>query len=322
MAHESFPNDAHNARALTLSEHEQIAAPLGLSGLIGYSGTAPVHADSTGMQVKIRDGVSGMIQGTRYNNTSEATIPIAANSSGNTRIDLIVLRLRRTETSLGAGDQYTIVPHRIEGTPAGTPVPPSPVRDNTPGAGYWDIPLAEVTVINGASTITAAQCVSRAYYITGSGYTGRDDWGKPPVEPGVMFRAADSGTVYISSATEWVTLRRYTGWVPITIGQSKAGWDMRDVAVNRDGRTCVMTFYIVRTGAAVGASTHQYFGPVPAEFMPNKTVYGVYQCSSPDHTSHAIVRSDGVIQLAANGTHALNNGAQILCNMTWTTDAA
>lgn len=318
VGYESFPNDAHNARVITLAEHEQIVAPLGLSGLLTYTSTAPVFADSSGMQVKLRAGVAASLRGTRFNNLTETLISITSNASGNPRIDLVVLRLRRTESSLGAGDQYTVAPFVIEGTPAATPVAPSPVRDDTPGAGFWDIPLAEVTVPSGDVSIDAAQVATRAYFISGSGYAGRDDWGKPPVEPGVFFRANDTGITYVGTAAgAWQSLYYDTGWVDITTGKDKAGWDFRDFAVARSGNIVTMSMYLVRDGGGIGASTSQYFGPVPSQFKPSRNVYGVAYIQSPDHATHAAVTADGQILLAANGSQGINTNAQVLCNMAW-----
>lgn len=321
MAYESFPNDAHNNRAVSLAEHEQIAAPLGLSGLLNYTSTAPVFADASGRQVKLRAGVAASIRGTRFNNLTETTIAITANTSGNPRVDLVVLRLRRQESAAGAGDHYTISPVVIAGAAAAQPVAPSPVRNDTPGSGFWDIPLAEVTIPSGDATIEGGQVKSVAYYITGSGYAGRDDWAKPPVEPGVIFRAQDSGITYIGSASgTWVRLDYSTGAVNITTGQSKAGWDLRDFWVARSGNAVAMSMYILRTGGSLGASAHQYFGPIASQFRPIRTVYGAAHVGTPDHSTHCAVTDDGVIMLVGNGAQGINSGSQVLCNMSWIAD--
>src|SRR5678809_535493 len=53
------------------------------------------YADSSGMQVKLRSGAS-FIMGHYYHNDAEQILAIAANSSGNPRIDRLVLRLSWT----------------------------------------------------------------------------------------------------------------------------------------------------------------------------------------------------------------------------------
>lgn len=221
MAYESFPNDQHNDRAVTLAEHEQIVVPFGVSGFLNYTGAPPIYADSTGRQVKLRSGISASIRGTRFNSPTETIIPIAANTSGNTRVDLVVLRLRRQESSVGAGDRYTVAPFVIQGVPAAVnPTAPAPVQDLTPGVGVFDLPMAAVTVVNGSITITSAQQIPRAYYVTGSGYTGRDAWAKPPADPGALFWAADTGVAYVATAAgAWLMVAPFTlPVVPLATG--------------------------------------------------------------------------------------------------------
>lgn len=269
MAHESFPNDAHNGRAITLAEHEQIVAPLGLSGLLNYQGVTPVFADPSGLQVRLRAGVKASILGTRFNNLTETIIPIQGNTSGNPRIDLVVLRLRRQESAAGAGDHYTIAPFVIQGIPAQTPTPPAPVRDDTPGVGFWDVPLTWVTVPNNAAAVSVS---SQAYYISGSGYTGRDDWAKPPAEPGVLFRANDTGRTYIGTvAGTWEGLYDDSGWVNVAL---RAGWSVSGsgrARVRRINQVVHLSLDVFRTGGDLSGGTSAV-GDVPAGFQPDATV--------------------------------------------------
>lgn len=319
MSYESFPNDAHNNRVVTLAEHEQIAAPLGLSGLLNYSATAPVFADSSGRQVKLRAGVAASLRGTRFNNTSETIITIPANTSGQTRVDLVVLRLRRQESSVGADDQYTVAPAVVQGTPAATnAAAPGPLRDDTPGVGFWEMPLAEVTVPHNAASIAVSQVVPRAYYISGSGYAGREDWALPPVEPGVFFRAHDTGVTYIGTAGGvWQQLYHDTGWVAVPGGQSAAGWDFRGFHVARHGNLVVLIMDLLRTGAPVGASTHQYFGPIEDQFRPALPINPPTHVGSPDHSTHTTINPDGVVILVGNGAQGINTGGQVVADATW-----
>ncbi|WP_431935788.1 hypothetical protein [Micromonospora sp. RP3T] len=273
MAYESFANNAHNNRSVSLAEHEQIAAPLGVSGLLGYNGTAPVYGDGSGLNVKLRAGVAASIRATRFNNLTETIIPIGSNTAGQARYDLVVLRLRRTESTTGAGDQYTIAPFVIQGTAAESPIVPSPVRTETPGAGFYDVPLAAVLVPAGASSIGAAQVSPRAYYIAGGGgYTGRDEWGKPPVEPGVTFRANDTAGTYIGTASNtWQSFYDDSGWVNVTVA---SGWSTSTTGrarVRRINKVVHLSLDVFRTGAAVSSGTVAV-GEVPAGFAPDAAV--------------------------------------------------
>lgn len=313
MAYVSFPNDDHNSRAVTLAEHEMIVAPLGLSALLGYTSTPPVFGDSTGLQVKLRANVYASIRGTRFNNTSETVIAVGANSSGDTRIDLLVLRLRRTESGVGVGDQYTISPVVIAGVPGANPSPPAAVRDDViDGTGLWDIPLAEITVVDGASTITAAQVKSRAYYISGTGYTGLST-AVPPVEPGVVWRENDTGITKIgTSGGTWHTLYRNTGWVNITTGSGATSWNKHNVAVSRSGLIVVCNFNATRSAGNLPAGSKSYLGPIDEHFRPQRDAYG------PTNLANVYVyaQTDGQIIVVAGSQ--INTGQQILTSFPWT----
>lgn len=100
------------------------------------------YADSTGLQVKLKAG-RAWVRGAHYLRDAEAVLAIAANASGSTRIDRVVLRNDFT------GNSTTAVV--ITGTPGGPA--PSLVRTAT----SWDIPLAQVSIPSADATIDAGQ---------------------------------------------------------------------------------------------------------------------------------------------------------------------
>lgn len=317
MAHQSFPNNAYNSRALTLAEYEQVTVATGLSGLLFYDGTAPVFADSSGRQVKLRAGVASWTRGTRFNNTSETIIPIAANSSGKTRIDLVVLRKRREESGLGVGDQHTVTPYVIEGVAADNPVAPSPTRNGTSASGFWDLPLAEVTVPTGASSIAVGQVVCRAYYVTGTGYTGRDAWAKPPVEPGVIFHAADTGISYIGTAGgAWLITSEDSGWVAVPL---QPGWSASPTGrcrVRRLNRVTYLQMDLFRNGADISAGGGKIaVGTVPDGFQPDQQQIALGAVSISGGTCRVSVESTRA--LAIDIRTAIPSGQAISVLMQW-----
>lgn len=111
-----------------------------------------VFADSTGLQVKVKKG-RGWI-GHLFRADAQTTLPIAANVSGQPRVDLVVLRMDR---SLTDNQMFRTT---ITGTPAVSPVAPPPVRTNT----VYDVPLATVAVANGAATIAAGNVTDARVY--------------------------------------------------------------------------------------------------------------------------------------------------------------
>ena len=74
--------------------------------------------------------------------TSDLTLDVSENVSGNPRIDVIVARLNLTDRQV----EFAI----LEGTPASSPVAPSVTQNST----IWEISLAEIDLANGYSTIT------------------------------------------------------------------------------------------------------------------------------------------------------------------------
>ena len=105
-----------------------------------------------GMAVQVSGSAQGSVGGNawlpggvRFYNSAPATLAIAANSSGNPRIDLVVAGI---DTSVGSPYNPTVIV--ITGTPAVSPTVPAPINTLTP---Y--IPLAQVAVANGTSSIVA-----------------------------------------------------------------------------------------------------------------------------------------------------------------------
>lgn len=321
MASDSYPNNAHNNRAISLAELEQLGSAPAMAGLTGYDGTTPVYADSTGRQVKLRAGVKGSIRGFRFINATETIIGntmIVANTSGNPRIDLVVARLSR---ALASPNAYTIAAAVVTGTAAAAPVAPNPVRNEAGGSpDYFDIPLAEVDVPNGATSIASTQVRNRAYWITSSGYTGFST-AFPPAEPGLIFRANDTGVTYIgTSGGGWQRLYYNTGWKALPV---PAGWSALAFHFNRCGDLVVMNARLARTGVDIPATTTPVFGALGEAFRPTMTMWGVYHCSLPDHSSHVAVDTEGNIQFAGTGTPGLEikQNSTLFSNMVWPANA-
>jgi hypothetical protein len=126
-----------------------------ISGVVRNQGNElHVFGDSTGRQVKLDTGEL-WIESYAGQITSLKTIPIDPNTSGSTRLDLIVAR-----ADWGANQ---IVYDVIKGTPGGSA--PLPTRNTS----LWEIPLAIAKCVNGFSTLNAADV-----------YDARQ-WGGPPI---------------------------------------------------------------------------------------------------------------------------------------------
>lgn len=116
---------------------------------VGWTGIIPnvlnqfhPFGDSTGMQAKVDTG-EVWIEGQWGQSTSIKIVPIASNTSGSPRIDLIVLRNDFINKN--------IVVDVVQGIPGGTPAAPTPTQNTA----KWEIAVAQVAVGAGVSTITA-----------------------------------------------------------------------------------------------------------------------------------------------------------------------
>lgn len=126
----------------------------------GVANDLDTYADSTGMQVKVQNGGRAWVGHTtgttalrrlyRYfkdsGSDADLTLSIASNSSGNPRIDRVIVEL-----NLNAAQKGRI--RILEGTPAASPVPPSIAGLRS--ASTYAISLAQVYVGNGVVTIAA-----------------------------------------------------------------------------------------------------------------------------------------------------------------------
>lgn len=123
--------------------------------IFGELNQLQAYGDSSGMQVKVKTG-RAFIRGQFYENVSspDITLPIASNSSGNPRIDRIVLR-----NTFGSG----IILAVLQGTPAaGNPAPPA----LTQSASVWEISIARISFVDsGAVTIAADKVLDERQYV-------------------------------------------------------------------------------------------------------------------------------------------------------------
>lgn len=100
-------------------------------------------ADSSGMQVRVRSG-QALIRGHYYQNSAEATLPVAVSDPSNPRIDIIALELDPSANLVAL--------KVIAGTPASSPVAPTVVQTD---GGIYQLKLAEILVGAGVTTIAA-----------------------------------------------------------------------------------------------------------------------------------------------------------------------
>ena len=147
MAEESWPNQAHNARAVTDIEYELLAARFSDDGVYGNPHHAAVVTAGTGLSVNIRADVAASVRGHAwYSGADTVSLSLPGNISGQTRVDWVVLRLDRTN--------WTVRAAIVGGTPgAGAP----PLTQDPGSTGVWEVPLALVTILSGAASVTVTR---------------------------------------------------------------------------------------------------------------------------------------------------------------------
>lgn len=153
MTQIGFPLDVGSVSVAEWSLMARFWMPNGV--MEAQSDELQVFGDSSGRQVKVRAGIAYNL-GIYYQNTAVETLALAANSSGNPRRDLVVIRLDFSVSPT------TIELHVIQGTPAASPSTPAPIQTST----VWDLPLGYAVVANGAVTIASGDVVDQREWAT------------------------------------------------------------------------------------------------------------------------------------------------------------
>lgn len=214
MAQTSRPDPA-TGNVMADYEYEMIGRLFGADYLYGNpSNTATVYADSTGRQVKVRAGRSGIVQGTLWYSdqvTDEIVSGLPANTSGNPRIDRLVLRLDRSTRTVRT--QY------LQGTPGATPATPALTQSTSVTSGLYDFPLARWQVASGYTTIAASDIVTEAWYCTVPGQVLFRNNSRPQgalVKDGMQGFNYDTGQPETYWGGQWIPMYN----VPVTAAQS------------------------------------------------------------------------------------------------------
>ena len=247
MAQSSWPGAA--PAVVTEWQWEMLrAGPMWTNCLLGSPSDPPLlYADSTGMHVKLRANRYASVRGTIWSSgDTDLVLPIAANPSGSTRVDLIVLRLDKAYWEVAA----TV----IQGTPgAGVP---SIERDTGP-TGEYDFPIGRVNVPAGeATTITAEMVQPYTLYLAPVAVQDLGQPGMPSVvRPEYALRIApnENRVIYHWPGGD-VDLYRDTGQQQMA---GAGGWSSAQTTYIRRHSNVVELRLgdLIRTGSSIGAGT-------------------------------------------------------------------
>jgi hypothetical protein len=183
-----------------------------------------VSAPGTSMSTIVTQG-EAFVRGFFYYTDANITLTHAVNSdpSGNARIDLIVLRLDVVAR--------TIHPVIVQGTPAATPVAPSPVYPALFGSNTYEIPLAQVRVDAAAATIASTKVTDTRLFIpvdmmTSLNSSSRDNANTPY---GTIRYEADQQQWVGWNGSAWVSIFNphnndaFTAYSPTVVGSTIGG---------------------------------------------------------------------------------------------------
>ncbi|MDH6460108.1 hypothetical protein M2302_000259 [Micromonospora sp. A200] len=301
MAELSYPNPS-----VTQVQHERLMGGGSASGVFGHPADAPVvFAPGSGTrEVRLRANRRALVEGYGWeSDDTEVVLPsLAANSSGSTRVDLVVLRLDRAAWTVRAA----VVP----GTPgAGAPSP----SYSTGTSGTWELPLAEVTVDSGATTIAGSKVKSRAWYVGSDGQIRCTPDTRPPHEAGRVIWEHPTGAEFVSSGTSWMPVASdASGTITAPTGFSHSGV----VLHRRNGMvTVALTFW--RPAAALNANTEYKVGTVQDGFRPVKQTPSVGICPSNQSVLTYSVDTNGVVLINPGAQSIPANRSCVLASMTY-----
>ncbi|MFC7892676.1 hypothetical protein [Streptomyces sp. NPDC057381] len=243
MAEVSYPSPGYNSRQVTDIEHELLASRFSDDGVYGEPHHAPVVTAGTGLSVNVRADVAASVRGHGwYSGGDTVAIPVSGNISSQARIDWVVLRLDRADWTVRAA---------IVG---GTPGAGAPALTQDPGAtGVWEIPLAQVRVLGGASSVT----VTRAEQYVGARCRPCTSTTRNPLPRiGEQCFETDTGIMRLWTGEAWKAVFDDSG--TIVVNSPLSAWDITadSVLEKRNGSVHL------RLGAFVRASSSEPTGPV------------------------------------------------------------
>lgn len=273
MAQTSFPESDYNSGALTEAEWERVAARYTDDGIDGNPSQSAVVTAGAGLQVVIAANKSAIVRGFRWETDATTyTHTIDANSSGQTRADWVCLRLDRSTWEVRTAVK------------AGTPGMGSPSllrQDSSAGGTVWEVPLALVTVANGASSVT----VRRYEEYIGSRCKPCTSITRPAFpRVGDQIFEIDTGNWLGWNGTDWGdVLYSDSGVVDCSVIIS--GWsnNVDTVLQRRSGSVHLRLGAFTRTGSSIGGGTDVRLPvSIPSAYRhPNRDIHvGIYVAGS------------------------------------------
>jgi hypothetical protein len=261
MAQNSWPSPSYNSRAVTDSEYETMARRWSDDGVYGTPGSARVVTEDAGLNVLVRPNMAGSVRGHAWTSGADGEVlPIGANATSQTRIDRVVLRLDRSTWRVRA-----VVKPGVAGSG-----PPALTQD-TGDTGMYEVPLAEVTVLAGAASVS----VTRTEVYVGSRVRPCTSTTRNPNPiQGEIGYETDTGRAVLWTGSAWVVI--YRPQTSSNADSPVSSWDTAGSSfVERRGDAVTLrTATFERNSALAAASDSRLPVLLPADFRhPNMHHY-------------------------------------------------
>jgi hypothetical protein len=275
------PDPAHTLA--TMSQWE--AFFLGITGVIpGVGGLFAASMNSGARTVTIQSGAT-LIRGFYMSGSSATTFNVPAASAGN-RVDRLVLRLDRTQTTAGAW----ITPVIIQGT-SGSTTPPAVQTSLT---NQWDQTICRWST-NSDGTLSG---LVDERYMVGAKLAQFPSTARPPASfPGLGVES-DTGRLMRADGTAWSVMAGSTAWItfPYASGYTSAGSSPGYGLVYIAGSTRLkLRGHIQKTsGASFSLVNGVKLGTLPSGYRPAATRYAAI---ATQYTTQAAAR----VEIDTNG---------------------
>lgn len=311
MAEISFP--VAGGAGVTDAAYERLMGPITGSGRYAFGATSSqvttplIFADNSGRQVKALANQSAIVRGFRWESgTTPPVVSLDANTSGSPRLDLIVLRLDRSNFTVRLG--------KTKGTPAATPTAPSAIQD-AGSTGVYELPLATVKV---ASSGTTGQP-----FIQSTDVTDLDWWlappatvtvqgQNPPATPGAILHHVDTGRSYRGVGSSWVLFGEAGPFTKLAVA---ASWTADNLYAQRVNG---MVYFqgAVNTTVDRQASTDVNICFLPAAYAPQHNLNAMCWMA-PSQAGRITIDTGGKVTVTAYGSLFPSGGLLIIPPLVW-----
>ncbi|MFD3714258.1 hypothetical protein [Streptomyces sp. NPDC058677] len=230
--------------------------------MYGEPGDAAVVTPGTGLSVNLRANVYASVRGHAWTSgTSTVNLPVTANSSGQTRVDRVVLRLDRSDWTVRAAVK------------AGAPGGGAPALTQSTGdTGTFEVPLANVTLVSGANSVTVAR---NELYVGVRIRPSTSSTRNPNPAPGEMCFETNTGRVRVWTGDSWAGLFDDSG--QIVINSPLSAWTIGTDSVlqKRNGNVHLRLGSFTRAaGTLAGGDESRLPVLIPSAYRhPNRDQY-------------------------------------------------